>query len=144
MATLNADNYASYIAEPFESLPVGDYAGKLRFSYDQITLSAELAVNDVIKCCAPIPANARIIDACLVAPACGATGIVDFGIADGDVDYFLASCDPGAGAVNQKMASEAGFLVKSESAIQPALKCSELTASATGDTWKVYIAYILE
>jgi hypothetical protein len=144
MATLNADNYASYVAVPQEQLPPGDFAGKLRYSYDQITLSAELAVNDVILCCAPIPANARIISAGLVAPACGATGIVDFGISGGDVDYFIAGADPGAGAVNAKMASEAGYLVKSSSVIQPALKCSELTASATGATWKVFVAYILE
>lgn len=144
MANLDGVNYASLNAKPQEQLPVGDVSGKRRFSFDQITLTAEVAVGDVIRIGAPIPANARIIGAGFVAPACGATGIVDFGIEGGDVDYFLSQCDAGAAAVNAKMASEAGFLVKSTSAIQPALKCTEITASASGDTWKAYVEYILE
>lgn len=144
MASYNADNYAKSIASPQEQIPVGDVSGKKRISYDEITIAAELAVNDVILVCAPIPANARILSAGLLIPACGATGIVDFGIADGDVDYFVAGADPGAGAVNAKMASEAGFLIKSSAVIQPALKCSELTASAVGDVWKCYVEYVLE
>lgn len=144
MATYNADNYASFNAKPQEQIPVGDVSGKRRISYDEFIITVELAVNDVIMVGAPIPANARIISAGLLIPACGATGIVNFGIADGDVDYFIAGADPGAGAVNAKMASEAGFLVKSADQIQPAIKCSELTASAVGDTWKAYVEYVLE
>jgi hypothetical protein len=144
MATLYGDNATSYNASPVESLPVGDYNGKVRFWHDQITLSAELAVNDVIVMGAPLPPNARVINAGLLIPACGATGIVDFGISGGDVDYFIAGADPGAAAVNAKMASEAGFLVKSEDALQPAIKCSEVTASASGDTWHAWIQYVLE
>lgn len=144
MASYNADNYSKINSKPQEQVPVGDVSGKRRFSYDEIVITAELAVNDVILVGAPIPANARIINAGLLIPACGATGIVDFGISGGDADYFVAGADPGAAAVNAKMASEAGFLAKSSVSIQPAIKCSELTASAVGDTWKAYVEYILE
>jgi hypothetical protein len=144
MATVYGDNYSEIIASPQGQIPVGDVSGKRRFAYDQITIAAELAVNDVILVCSPLPANARIISAGLVIPACGATGIVDFGISGGDADYFIAGADPGAGAVNAKMASEVGFLAKSSSLIQPAIICTELTASATGDVWKCYVEYILE
>ena len=144
MAILNAVNYAKSVAVPQEQIEAGDVSGKRRFSFDSIVIAAELAVNDVILIGAPIPANARIISAGLLIPACGATGIVDFGIYGGDVDYFVAGADPGAGAVNAKMDSEAGFLIKSDSVIQPAIKCSELTAAAVGDTWKAYVEYILE
>lgn len=144
MSTYNANNYSKFNAKPQEQIPVGDVSGKRRFSYDEIVITAELAVNDVILVGAPIPANARIINAGLVLPACGATGIVDFGINGGDVDFFVAQADPGAGAVNAKMASEAGYLAKSTVAIQPAIKCTELTASAVGDTWKAFVEYILE
>lgn len=143
MATVNADNYASLVAKPQELLPVGDVSGKKRFLYDQITIAAELAVNDLINVCAPLPANARVVDAGVVAPACGATGIFDFGYVD-DQNYFIDQADPGAAAVNKHMASEAGFLAKLSDAIQPQLKCTELTASATGDVWKVWIEYVLE
>lgn len=144
MAILNADNYAKSVALPQEQISVGDVSGKSRFSYDQITLAANLSIGDEILVCSPLPANARVINAGVVAPACGATGIVDLGIKDGDVDYFISQADPGAAAVNKKMASEAGFLAKSSAVIQPALKCTEATASASGAVWKVFIEYILE
>ncbi len=144
MAILNADNYAKSVASPQEQIPVGDVSGKSRFSYDEYTFLAEFAVADVIKVCSPLPANARVINACVVCEATGATGILDLGILDGDVDYFISQADPGAAAVNKKMASEAGFLVKSASVIQPALKATEISAAATGKKIKVFIEYILE
>lgn len=144
MAAYDAVNYASIIAKPQEQVAVGEVSGKIRFLYDEFVITAELAVNDTINVCAPLPANARVVDAGLKIPACGATGIVDFGISGGDVDYFIAAADPGAAAVNAHMTSEAGYLVKSASEIQPCIKCSELTASALGDTWQCYVAYVLD
>jgi hypothetical protein len=143
MATLNADNYASYVADPYESLPVGDHAGKVRMSYDEITLSAELAVNDLINVCAPIPANARIVDAFVQSPSLGTTGIVKLGIS-GDDDYFVASHDAGGAAAKSEMAGEAGFMIKSSSAIQPILKCTEASDAGSGLKIKVAIFYVLE
>lgn len=143
MATLNGDNYAKIVSVPNEQLPIGDVCGKKRFAYDEITLAAELAVNDVINVCAPLPANARVVDAGIFCPAMGATGIVDFGYS-ADQNYFIDQADPGAAAVNKKMASEAGYLAKLASILQPQLKCTELTAAGTGLKIQVWIEFVLE
>lgn len=143
MATLKAKNYALINTKPQSQLPVGDVSGKERFMYDEIDFTAELALNDIIMCCSTIPANARVISAGIVCPATGATGGFVFGIAADD-DYFVGAVNTGAGAVNTKMASEAGFLVKASTSLQPQIRCSTATAAATGKTLKVFVKYILE
>lgn len=143
MATLNADNYAKIIAVPAEQIPTGDVSGKVRCAYDEITLSAELAVNDLINVCAPIPAYARIVDAVVIAPSLGATGILDLGIAS-DQNYFVDQADAGGQAVKKSMASEAGLMVQSANILQPQLKCTEVSAAGTGKKIQVMIKYILE
>lgn len=143
MAQLYGDNNASYIANPQEQLPVGDYNGKIRFAYDEITLAAELAVNDLIDVCAPIPANAKILNAGVFAPSLGTTGILDFGISS-DPNYFVDQADFGGAADKKEMDMEAGLLVKSSSALQPILKCTEASDAGTGLKIQVWIEYILE
>jgi hypothetical protein len=143
MATLKAKNYSLINNKPQSQVPVGDVSGKERFMYDEIDLTAEVALNDLIMCCASIPANARIIGAGIVSPQTGATGGFSLGTA-ADAAYFVAAVNTGAGAVNTKMASEAGFLVKASTSLQPILKCTTATTAATGKTVKVFVKYILE
>ena len=144
MATLNADNYAKMIAVPQEQIPAGEVSGKVRISYDEITLSAELAVNDLINVCAPIPANARIVDAVVKSPSLGTTGILKLGISSDD-DYFIASHDAGGAAACTRMANEAGMLAQdSDDLLQPILKCTEASDAGTGEKIQVAIHWVLE
>ena len=143
MATLNADNYASMIAVPQEQIPVGDVSGKKRIAYDEITLAAELAVGDIIKCCAPLPANARILNAQLISGAMGAGVTAELGHAD-DADYLIASASIAADA-KLSMAQEAGLLAKSSDDIQPQIKIGgAASTSGVGKKLKVLIEYVLE
>lgn len=143
MATLNADNYAKMIAVPQEQIPAGHVSGKKRIAYDEITLSAELAVNDLINVCAPLPAYALITNAMVVSPSLGTGGILDLGISS-DQNYFVDQADAGGAAVKKTMASEAGLLVASSSIIQPQLKCTEASTAGAGKKIQVMIEYVLE
>jgi hypothetical protein len=143
MATLNADNYAKTIAVPQEQLPIGDHSGKVRMAYDEITLSAELAVNDLINVCGKIPEGARIVDAMIVSPSLGTTGQLQLGYSS-DADYLIALHDAGGAAAKTKMASEDGLLVKNEDAIQLQLKCIEASDAGATKKIKVAVFYVLE
>jgi hypothetical protein len=143
MATLSANNYGKMIAVPMEQIPAGHVSGKQRIAYDEITLAAELAVNDIINVCAPLPANALIIGAVVVSPSLGTTGILDLGISS-DQNYFVDQADAGGAAVKKEMASEAGLLVASANILQPQLKCTEASTAGTGKKIQVLIKYVLE
>jgi hypothetical protein len=144
MATLNADNYSKIVSVPAEQIPVGEVSGKVRISYDKITLAAELSVGDVINCCAPIPANARIINAFVKAGAMGAGVTAKLGIASND-SYFIAAASI-ATAAKLSMANEAGFLAQdSVNRLQPIVTIAGAGSStATGKTIEVAISWILE
>jgi hypothetical protein len=144
MATLSANNYGKMIAVPMEQIPAGHVSGKQRIAYDEITLAAELAVNDIINCCAPIPANARIINAFVKAGAMGAGVTAKLGIASND-SYFIAAASI-ATAAKLSMANEAGFLAQdSVNRLQPIVTIAGAGSStATGKTIEVAISWILE
>lgn len=142
MAEYNADNYASFNAQPQEQIPVGDVSGKKRVLFDQITLTVELAVNDLINVGAPLPANARVVNCIVLSEALGTTGSLKLGHAADD-DYFLAATSFAA-AAKASMASEAGLLVKSSAKIQPQLKCTAVSTAGVGKKIKVLIEYVLE
>lgn len=74
MATLYGSNYQSARVDvPSTKVDVKDLHGRVRRLYDSITLSAEVALNDVIKA-GVLPAGAKVIDARFVAPSDGTSG----------------------------------------------------------------------
>jgi len=144
MASFNGDNYGSYVAVPQEQLPVGEVSGKVRVAIDSYTCTQNVyAIADVILMGAPLPKGARIIDAKVISPSLGTTGIVDFGYPT-DVDYFVTQADAGGQAVKKHMASEAGLLVKLSAALQPQIRFSEASDAANGLVIQTMIQYVLE
>lgn len=154
MATFNADNFTlSRVDEPSVKINVKDQHGRVRRLSDRITLSSELALNDIIKA-GVLPAGAKVIDARFVAPSDGTTGQYDFGWASNgtdaaDPDGLFAGAtelDTGGGAVDAKMlGTAAGYnkeFVNAETELE--LLVVEATTASSGDLleWEVY--YIID
>lgn len=150
MATLNADNYQlSRVDEPSSKINVKDQHGRVRRLADRITLSAELALNDIIKA-GVLPAGAKIVDARFVAPTDGTSGQYDFGWASNgtdaaDQDGLFAGAtelDTGAGAVDAKILGTAAGYNKEFANAETELEILvvEATTASSGDLlqWEVY------
>lgn len=145
MAAFNGTNYASSIAIPLEQLPVGEVSGKVRMCYDKFVCAQDIyAIGDTINMGQSLPIGARIVDAVVSCPSLGTTGIFNLGIEGGDVDYFVALVDAGGQADKQRMASEAGLLIKGTAAIQPCIKFTEATDAADEVEIEMAIFYVLE
>lgn len=149
MAQLNANNYQLTQNAPSSQLPKGELNGRVKTMFDEIVLAAELAANDEINLY-KLPAGARVIEAMIVSPSLGATGILQLGhranaeLAE-DADAFIASADAGGQAVKAQMpAGSAGLLKKFESETQIYSKCTELSAAGTGLTIKFLISYVVD
>jgi len=153
MATLNAVNYqASRVDEPASKVSVKEQHGRLRRLYDSITLSAELALNDVIKA-GVLPSGARVLDARLIFPNDGTSGQLDFGWASNGVDaadqngFFdgATEADFGAGAVDAKMAgTSAGWNVEFGAETELELFCVEASTASNGNQLQWEVIYVVD
>lgn len=153
MATLYGSNYQSARVDvPSTKVDVVDLHGRVRRMYDSITLSAEVALNDVIKA-GVLPAGAKVIDARFVAPSDGTSGQYDFGwesngtdAADQDGFFAGSELDTGAGAVDAKMLGTAAGWNKEFAQVETTVSftCVEATTASSGDTleWEIY--YIVD
>jgi len=153
MATLNATNYqASRVDEPASKISVKEQHGRLRRMYDSITLSGELALNDVIKA-GVLPKGAKVLDARIIFPADGTGGQLDFGWASNgsdaaDSDGFFAGAsegDFGAGAVDAKMlGTAAGYNFEFAEETELELLCLEASTASTGNLLQWEVIYIVD
>jgi hypothetical protein len=155
MANFNAVNYnLAYIAEPVEKIDVVEHKGKVRRMYDSYTVPSadELAENEDIAFF-KLPANAKIVDARLIAPATGATGQYDIGWLDNGTDaanltgIFDGNTqgDVGFGAVDVKLlGTSAGFNKSFSAETEIVLTCGEVTADAGGDLIQLELYYVIE
>ena len=154
MATLYGANYQlARVDEPSSKLNVKEQHGRVSRMYDSITLSAELALNDVIKA-GVLPAGAKIVDARIIAPNDGTSGQLDFGWASNgsdaaDQDGIMAGAtevDFGGGAVDAKMLGTAAAFNKEFAAVETDLEltCVEASNASSGNLiqWEVY--YIVD
>lgn len=141
MANIDAVNYAKKNAVPSEKIAPGDANGFLYHAYDEVTLLAELAVNDIIRTGIVVPAGARVVEAYVISPSLGATGILQLGTA-ADPDALIAAADAGGQAI--KAMSDAGAAdleVKLAVDTNYQLKCTEVSASGTGKKIQVAVIY---
>lgn len=153
MATLYGANYeAAYVTLPKSMIDAKEASGKLRILSDSITLSAEVALNDVIVA-GKLPPGAKVIDARFVAPSDGTTGQYDFGwasngtdAADSDGFFAGATLDSGAGAVDAKMGGTAAGFLKEFADVETTIQflCIEATTASSGDTLKWVVVYSVE
>lgn len=157
MATLTtvygANHTKSFISEPPEMVDACEQKGRVRHLYDEYTVDAadEFGTNGIIKMM-KIPKGARVIDAQVVCPATGATGIFDIGWAAGadgdeaaDADGFFSQIDPGAAAVDANMAGTvAGWNKTFAEEVEVQIDCTEATADMGTKTIKLSILYVLD
>lgn len=153
MATLyGAKATKELVNKPSEKIEAVYNRGKVRFLYDEITFSGEVALNDVIKMF-EIPENALVKNVRVISPDLGTTGAFKIGwaasedaaeAADDDGFFTAASLDFVGGAEDQEIAnSVAGFLKKFASKVRVQLECTQATDAADGLTLKL-MAEIIE
>lgn len=69
----------AFITKPSVKIPPGDISGEIRYAHFDYTLPATPPIaNDNIKL-VRLPANVRVIDACLAFPDLGTTGTISLG-----------------------------------------------------------------
>lgn len=142
MATVYGAGRTKVLAVPSQKVNPGEAGGKLQVVYDEYTFLAEMAANDIIEMQLVVPAGARIVEAGIVCPSTGATGIFQLGTS-GDADALVASADAGGQAVKALADAAAADLMKEVSAeTSYQVKCTELTAAATGLKLKAFVSYI--
>jgi len=152
MDLYTAEYQDAHVSEPSVKIEVGKNHGRVRRAYASITLAAELAVDDVIKFC-KLPAGAYLVDARLIAPHDGTSGIVNVGweangvdAADEDGIFIGASeGDLGAAALDAKLLGTApGYNKKFGAETIISAKCTEVTAASTGDKIQLELFYVLD
>ena len=151
MASYYGVNYNNiYQSNPVLPALPGQAFGKVKMLFDEFVLTAEIDTPDKLYMCHKLPAGAIVIDAAIIAPSLGTTGILQLGhSANGvdnlDVDAFVQSADAGGQAVIAKPAAGAAGIGKKftvETEIQ--ISCTEITQAGIGDTVKCYILYVLD
>lgn len=152
MAEFNGSNYKKIFVDlPSSQLNAGEFSGKIRVLQDSYVCTQDVyAIGDLINMGAKLPKGAKVIEACLISPSLGTTGIMKLGFtANGidaaDDDAFIASADAGGQAVKGLMPAGAAALGKkfeAETKIQ--IKFSEASDAANEKEIKIWIQYILE
>lgn len=152
MAEFSGSNHKKiFVDVPSKQIEAGELSGKMRVLQDSFLCEQNVyAIGDLINMGAKLPKGAKIVEACLISPSLGTTGIMKLGhLANGvdaaDDDAFIASADAGGQAVKALMPAGSAALGKqleSDTAIQ--IKFSEASDAALGKEIKVWIQYILE
>ena len=151
MATVDSTNLDQTQLVKTPKLDKGLKNGRIKVLQDEYTFPADaFAANDEINSIS-LPKGAKIIDAEVMAPSLGTTGIFSMGLrasldADGntlaeDADSLVASADFGGAAARQRMGSaEAALDQKLGDEAQVFLTCTEVTTAAEDLVlkWKVY------
>ena len=153
MADLNMSNRAVVVNGG--KISPGNYNASKKGIYDELTLVAELAVNDELLM-DKIPEGARIINAFVKSDSLGVTGILDLGlkayvnkaavtIAE-DQDSLVDQADAGGQKVlkNSGLNSVAIGAIVGKGGAQPFLKCTELSTAGTGIKVIAVIEYIID
>lgn len=150
MAIVNAVNYQLTQNVPSEKLPKGALNGRIKTLYDYYTFpAAAFAANDEINLFS-LPKGARVVEAMVIGPSLGTTGIFSLGHRandddDEDPDAFIAAADMGGQAAKAlSPAGSAGLLKKFESETQIYAKCTEVTTAAAGLDIEFLISYVVD
>lgn len=158
LTTVSGVNYAKEVSNPPVALASQQSYGRVRFAYDEYTVDSadEFGTSGLIKLM-KIPKGARLVDAHVVCPATGATGIFDVGWAASaelsggvalelaDADGIFAGIDPGAAAVDSRMAGTvAGWNKTFAAEVQVQADCTEATADMGTLTFKLAIFYVVD
>lgn len=152
MAEFNGNNYGKiYSNVPSEAIGIGEFSGKVKMLFDSFTCEQNVyAINDIVKMGAKLPKGARVLEAVLVSPSLGTTGIMQLGFANNGVDVadpdaFIASADAGGADVKALMpAGAAGLGKKFEAETEIQIKFTEASDAANGLEIKAWLLYVLD
>ncbi len=151
MADFNAKNYDLINSVPSKQADVGEVVGKMKVLFDEFTCGQNVyAISDKILVGAKLPKGARVLEAQLVSPSLGTTGIMQLGfLANGvdaeDLDAFIVSADAGGQAVKALIpAGAAGLHKKFEAETQLVINFTEASDAANGDKISVAIHYVMD
>lgn len=157
MATWLGTNATKVAASPAKLAEEGEQTGRLRVLYDEFALTADMGVNDIIKIGAPLPANARVMNALLDSPdldssSAGALTLGWAASADGvesaDAAGFLTTQDVHTAGIAGQMSSllcsnVAGKFKRFAASVQVQVKVTGET-DATSGTIRVAIFYVVD
>lgn len=157
MATKLGVNATKIANSPADLVEQGEQTGRMKVHYDQFTLTADLAANDVIKMGGLLPAGARVIGANMDSPDLdsASAGALQFGwaaSADGVeaavADGFITSMDVHTAGNTSSLSgllqsAAAGKYKRFSSPVQPQVKISGETDATTG-TIRCHIAYVID
>lgn len=149
--SLEGVNYNLVNQVPAKKVPPGEYAGRVRCLYDEHTFAADVnAIGAKVFLGGKLPKGARVLEAVVLCPSLGATGIFDVGYQANGVDAadpnaFILAADAGGQAVKgMSSAGSAGLGKKFGADTQVELTFTEASASAEGEIVKVWLYYILD
>lgn len=155
LTTVSGVNYAKKnVTLPTVKIPANEERGVVRHLYDEYTIDTadEFGTSGIINMMT-IPKGARIVDAQVVCPAVGTTGIFDVGWAASaesgaevaDPNGIFDQQDPGAAAVDANMAGTvAGWQKTFTEAVVVQVDWTEASQDGGTKTIKVSIFYVLD
>ena len=151
MPNFNAKNYDLINSVPAKQAEIGEVGGKMKILFDEFTAGQNVyAIADKILIGAKLPKGARVIEAQLISPSLGTTGIMQLGfLANGvdaeDLDAFIVSADAGGQAVKAlSPAGAAGLHKKFAADTQVVINFTEASDAASGDLISVAIHYVMD
>lgn len=153
MASLYGVNHTkAFVNVPADKVDVSAWQGRVRQIYDEIDLSAALALNDKVYM-GKLPKGAKVVEAILAFPDLGTTGQFDVGYeyvnsADGtsDPDAFLNDVDVNSAAATVKMSDQAnmaGFGVEMAGEAYIVVTAVAATTATSGKV-KLCVQYVVD
>lgn len=151
MAIFNSVNKTKQdVNVPPTIVPQGEINARMKVHYDEFSHTAAPTAADTVEFL-PLPAGARIHDACIIHPTLGATGLVSLGWKAGvseaaDADGFVVAGATKNQALNKFMRATvgtAGQFKKFSEAITPVMTFDEAPTTAAV-TYKVAIYYTID
>jgi len=152
MASFYGVNHTkAFVNVPSDKVDVSAWHGRVRQMYDEIDLSAVLALNDKVYF-GKLPKGAKVLEAMLAFPDLGTAGVVNLGYEKldssltSDEDAFLAAVDVNSAAATVKMSDQAnmvGFGLELDGDAYVVLKATTATTAVSGKI-KCVIQYIVD
>lgn len=152
MANFKTDTYKKQNGDLSTKIDIGDFNGKKRIMYFDITLAQDiLAISDTISLC-KLPKGAKVVDWALSVPSLGTTGIASLGhsasadaVESLDEDAFGSGIDAGGqAALGVPAAGNAGLLKEFAAEVDVIATMTEASDAADGVVVKGYIGYVID
>lgn len=143
MATVYGVNATLVAANPSYNAAPGEQSGNVRIMYDEYTLLADYAANDIFIMGTPIPAGARILSCVFASPDMGGAATIAVGTSGATTSLIAASDNSGQAVRSAMDAGAADVFKKLTVSTQYQLKASGVSSGATGRKMSLLIEYVV-